>query len=104
MDFIFVYITTKDKEQALSIGRTLVRERLCACVNITDSMTSVYWWDEQVTTDSEAVLIAKTTSDKFNALEQRVKQLHTYSCPCIAALPVTRGSAQYLEWIKTHTE
>ncbi|MCL2689748.1 MAG: divalent-cation tolerance protein CutA, partial [Chitinispirillia bacterium] len=55
MTFILVYITTKDKEQALSIGRTLVQERLCACVNVIDSMTSIYQWEGQITTDNEAV-------------------------------------------------
>ncbi|MDR0307717.1 MAG: divalent-cation tolerance protein CutA [Chitinispirillales bacterium] len=102
MDPIFVYITAKDKEQALFIGKTLVRERLCACVNILDSVTSIYWWEGEIAADNEAVLIAKTSSEKFDALSERVNQLHTYSCPCIVALPVTHGNAQYLEWIKVN--
>jgi len=101
MNFILVYITAKDKEQALSIGRTLVEERLCACVNVIDSMTSIYQWEGQINTDNEAILIAKTASEKFDALQERVKELHSYSCPCIVSIPVSNGSAQYLEWMKS---
>ncbi|MCL2689018.1 MAG: divalent-cation tolerance protein CutA [Chitinispirillia bacterium] len=101
MNFILVYITAKDKEQALSIGKTLVEERLCACVNILDSMTSIYQWEGEITTDNEAVLIAKTITEKFDALQNRVKELHTYTCPCIVSIPISDGSAQYLHWLKS---
>ena len=99
MDFVFVYITAKDKEQALAIGKTLVEERLAACVNVIDGMTSIYRWEGEICTDSEAVLIAKTSSERFEALAARVKQLHTYTCPCIVSLPVIGGSSGYLEWL-----
>jgi periplasmic divalent cation tolerance protein len=99
MDFIFTYITTKDKEQALTIGKTLVDERLAACVNILDSMTSIYRWKEEICTDSEAVLIAKTTSEKIELLTMRVKQLHSYDCPCIVSIPITDGNKEYLDWL-----
>ncbi|MDR3011683.1 MAG: divalent-cation tolerance protein CutA [Chitinispirillales bacterium] len=99
MDFVLAYITAKDKGQALSIGKALVEERLAACVNVVDGMTSVYWWDGKVNTDDEAVLIAKTTAEKFQLLIDRVKQLHSYTCPCIVSLPITGGSEGYLEWL-----
>jgi periplasmic divalent cation tolerance protein len=99
MSFVLAYITTKDKEQAMSIGQALVEERLAACVNVMDNMTSVYRWEGKICTDSEAVLIAKTSSEKFEALTARVKQLHTYTCPCVVSIPITGGSEGYLEWL-----
>jgi periplasmic divalent cation tolerance protein len=99
MEYLFAYITAKDREQALTIGRTLVEERLAACVNVLDGMTSIYRWDGEICTDNEAVLIAKTTSEKFSALTERVKQLHSYTCPCIVSIPVTGGSEGYLNWL-----
>ncbi|MCL1947601.1 MAG: divalent-cation tolerance protein CutA [Chitinivibrionia bacterium] len=98
-DFIFAYITAKDKEQALSIGKKLIEERLAGCVNILDNMLSIYKWEGKVCAENEAVLIAKTTSEKFSSLAARVKELHTYDCPCIAALPVINGNSQYLDWL-----
>jgi periplasmic divalent cation tolerance protein len=99
VDFIIAYITTKDRDQALAIGRALVEERLAACVNVIGGMTSIYRWDGEICTDDEAVLIAKTSACKFGALSARVKQLHTYTCPCVVSIPITGGSEEYLCWL-----
>jgi len=103
-DFVIAYITAKDREQAMAIGKTLVCERLAACVNVFDGMTSIYRWDGEINTDDEAVLIAKTSSARFQALTARVKQLHTYTCPCVISIPVTGGSSEYLGWLSEQVE
>ena len=99
----FVYMTAKDREEATSLGRTLVEERLAACVNVLDGMTSLYWWEGKVQEDNEAVLIAKTADEKTEALIERAKALHSYDCPCIVALPVSAGNEAFLEWIEQET-
>lgn len=103
MQTMFVYATAASREEALSIGRTLVGERLAACANILDGMTSVYWWEQRVQEASEASLILKTTSDLVPALILRVKQLHSYECPAIVALPIAQGNPDYLAWIDNET-
>ncbi len=55
-----VYITTKDKQKAKKIGKTLVKENLAACVNIVDGMETIYRWEGEIIEDTEAILIAKT--------------------------------------------
>ncbi|MFP4012804.1 MAG: divalent-cation tolerance protein CutA [Chitinispirillaceae bacterium] len=100
MEFVFAYITTKDNAQALSIGKALVQERLAACINVLDPMTSVYWWEGKLTENRETVLVAKAIKENFPALVERVKQLHSYECPCVVALPITDGSREYLQWIE----
>jgi len=97
--YVLAYITAKDKTQALSIGRALVEERLAACVNVIDGMISVYRWEGEINEDHEAILIAKTSSEKFNALTERVKQLHTYDCPCVISIPIINGNKEYLDWL-----
>ena len=99
----FVYMTTSDKAEALKIGRLLVEERLVACVNVIDSMTSLYWWDGDVQESGEVVLIAKTRTDLVEKLIGRVRSLHSYSCPCIVSWPIQTGNDAYLEWIRTET-
>jgi periplasmic divalent cation tolerance protein len=103
-NFVLAYITAKDKAQALSIGRTLVEERLAACANVIDGMTSVYHWEGEICEDSEAILIAKTAAEKIEALTERVKQLHTYSCPCVVAIPLADGTGnkEYLDWLRNN--
>lgn len=100
MQLIFVYITTKDKLQATQIGKVLVEEHLAACVNILDAMQSIYLWNGALQQESEAVLIAKTTESMLEKLTSRVKELHTYSCPCIISLPIQGGNNDYLSWLE----
>ena len=94
-----VYITAPDRDTALAIGRSLVQQRLAACVNLLDGMSSIYEWQGELQQDNEVVLIAKTQAANFDALCRRVKEQHPYDCPCIVALPISAGHAPFLEWI-----
>lgn len=100
MPVSFVYITAKDKGEALAIGRALVDERLAACVNVLGDMTSIYRWEGRVEEAAEAVVIAKTATDRVDRLVARVKELHSYACPCAVAWPIESGLAPYLDWIE----
>lgn len=97
----YIHITTSSKEEARKIGRILVEERLAACVNILDGMESIYRWKGKIEEANECVLIAKTSYSKVRALTNRVKELHSYSCPCIVSLTITEdeGNKEYLDWL-----
>lgn len=103
MDLVFVYMTAASREEAMRIGRALVEERLAACVNVLGGMTSVYRWEGVVETAEEVAFIAKTRRDLFEPLAARVRELHSYTVPCIVALPVERGNAAYLDWLRAET-
>jgi periplasmic divalent cation tolerance protein len=103
MDAIAVYITCKDSDQARTIGNTLVREHVVACVNIIDAMQSIYWWQGDICNDTECILIAKTRASLFDAVVRRTKELHTYQVPCIVAFPITYSNPDYLKWIEENT-
>ncbi|MGM0546731.1 MAG: divalent-cation tolerance protein CutA [Bacteroidota bacterium] len=96
-----VYITTKDKQEAKSIGKKLVKERLAACVNIVDGMEAIYRWKGEIVEESETILIAKTPYHNVKDLTERVKQLHSYECPCIISLQLTEqeGNEEYQQWL-----
>jgi len=100
MDPVFVYITAASGDEAHRIARALVEERLAACVNMLDGMTSVYRWNGAIEQASEVVLIAKTRADRFDRLAARIRELHSYECPCIVMLPIAAGDAGYLDWIR----
>jgi periplasmic divalent cation tolerance protein len=99
MTVIFVYVTTASREEALLIGRALVGERLAACANVIDGMRSIYRWNDEIRDEGETVLILKSLATALPALTARIKALHSYECPCVAALPVTGGNDAFLEWI-----
>ncbi len=98
-DLRLVYMTAGSTEEARLIGETLVAERLAACVNLVDGMTSIYRWEGEIQRETETVLIAKTTERQVMALTDRVKALHSYDCPCVLSLPIDSGNADFLKWI-----
>lgn len=98
-----VYVTVPTREEALKIGRTVVAERWAACANVLAGITSFYWWEQSLQEDAESVLILKTRSDLVAALTERIKELHSYACPCVVALPIHGGNAAFLDWIGGET-
>ena len=100
---VLVYITCRDPAQAEAIARPLVGERLAACANLIPGMRSLYRWQGALESAEETVLILKTTAVRVPALSARVKQLHTYTVPCVVAVPVVDGSPEYLAWIAAET-
>lgn len=100
---IVVLITTGSLEEGREIARTLVQERLAACVNIVSPIHSVYRWEGELNDDQEVLLIAKTATGMLEELAGRVKQLHSYAVPEIIALPILAGSDDYLRWIDAET-
>lgn len=99
-----LYVTTKDVEQARTIGRLAVEKQLAACANILPAMHSIYRWEGQLTEDTESVLILKTTSQQVDALTAFIEQTHSYDCPCVLVLAIEGGSNGYLQWIETQTK
>lgn len=103
MDARMLYITASSRDEAKKIGRALVEARLAACANVIDGMESTYWWEGKLAEDREAVLIVKTRADLVAAVTARVKALHSYSVPCVVALPILDGNPDYLDWIAAET-
>jgi periplasmic divalent cation tolerance protein len=104
MNPMMIYITAKNAHEAEAIGTALVEERLVACVNIISDVLSIYRWKGSIERETEAVLIAKTRESLVDTIIDRVKLLHSYECPCIEAIPITKGNPDYLKWIIDETE
>ena len=98
-----IYLTAPDRESALVLARALVGERLVACANVLDGATSVYWWDGKVCEETEAVLVCKTREELVETVISRVRELHSYACPCVVALPIEAGNPAFLDWIRAET-
>jgi periplasmic divalent cation tolerance protein len=103
-EFIIVFITAPNEEEAVKISHALVGERLAACVNIVRSVRSIYRWQGRVEDEQEVLIIVKTRKSLFERLRECVKNLHSYSVPEIIGLPLTEGSKEYLDWLGQETD
>jgi len=97
-DFLLLLSTCGTADEARRIARTLVDERLAACVNIT-KIDSIYRWKDQIEEREEQLLIIKTRSSIYEKAEKRIRALHSYELPEIIALKVEKGYPPYLDWI-----
>ena len=97
--FRVVLVTAGSEDEAAKIARALVDERLAACVNIVPGARSIYRWRGAVEDEREVLMIIKTAAAALDALEARVRELHSYEVPEVLALPVDKGSGPYLDWL-----
>lgn len=102
--YVMIYVTYPTDECAREISRALLEGRLVACANIFPAHESLYWWEGKVQSAAETAVIYKTTNDEFEALQDKIAELHPYDCPCIVALPIENGYAPFLQWIEAETK
>jgi periplasmic divalent cation tolerance protein len=100
---IIVYCTIASDEEGRQLARTLIGEQLAACVSLLPGVTSIYPWDGAVEESQEVLLMIKTTQPRWNALRERILQLHAYAVPELLATPVLDGNPRYLDWIDSST-
>jgi periplasmic divalent cation tolerance protein len=103
MEFVLAYMTAGSEEEARTVARTLVEERLAACVNILGPATSIYHWEGAIEEAREVILIAKTRRALFDRLTERVRAIHGYEVPCVLELAIGRGNPAYLTWLADET-
>lgn len=94
-----VLTTVGDREAAERLARTLVEERLAACVNVLPAMQSVYRWKGQIESAVEQLLVIKTRTADYAAVESRIRALHPYELPEVIAVPIVAGLPAYLAWL-----
>jgi len=99
MSVKLVYVTAPSRSEAEQIAEISVTEKLAACANILEGVTSIFEWEGALCRENESVLILKTTEERIEALTERIKQLHSYDCPCIVALPIESGNSDFLKWV-----
>jgi periplasmic divalent cation tolerance protein len=100
---VVVLTTMPDDARTDELARTLVHERLAACVSVSGPMTSTYRWKGAIEQDVERQVVIKTTADRLDALRRRLPDLHPYEVPEFLVLGVEQGSEAYLAWVTETT-
>ncbi len=96
---LLVFCTCPDTASAEQIARALVEGRHAACVNVLPGVQSVYRWQGKVESARESVLLIKTTTESYPALERAVRDAHRYELPELIAVPIHTGLEPYLHWV-----
>ena len=104
MSVVVVLSTFPSADVAAAVARTLVEERLAACVNIVPAVRSIYRWDGVIRDDAEVLAIIKTTVERVVAMRERLVELHPYDVPEAIELPVAGGHTPYLAWVTGEVE
>ena len=94
-----LYVTCANHQEARRIAGVLVEEKLVACANIMPPHTAVYRWQEEVRDEPEVAMVLKTRAELTARVAERIKGLHSYSVPCVVALPIQGGNPDFLTWI-----
>jgi len=102
-EYVIVLTTLPGDFDCRAFGRTVVEERLAACVNILPPMESVYRWEGRVEQETERQILIKTSRDRIVALWDRIREMHPYETPEFVVLSIQDGSDGYLRWIGEST-
>jgi periplasmic divalent cation tolerance protein len=95
---IVIFSTCGSRKEAERIAHDIVTRKFAACVNIMP-VTSYYGWKGKIRHDREYLMVAKTRSELFSKLKDRILALHTYQLPEIVSLEIAGGYEKYLDWI-----
>ncbi len=100
MSIVSVYAVFASAEEAERIGRTMIEERLAACINILAPVRSIYRWKGKVETADEVAAILKTHHWRGDALIARIAELHSYEVPCVVSWPIEKIVGRYADWVE----
>lgn len=101
---IIIIVTCKNNHEATKIAQRLLEKKLVACAKITPFVHSLFLWPPKsgkIKEANEVMLICKTLEDKWNAIEKEVPAIHSYENPEIYAIPASRISKKYLNWVNS---
>jgi len=98
-EYVVLFITAADEEEARLISRVLLEQRKAACINIVPGVSSLFWWQGNIDSTQESLLVVKTRAMLVKEVVQLVKEIHSNDVPEIIALPIVGGNQDYLEWV-----
>lgn len=101
---VFLYVTFSSEDEAKKIGKILLENRLCACVNIYPQVRSIYWWEGKLEEAMESIMIIKTRKSLAKKVEETILKYHSYTIPCIMVFSAEEGFKSFIEWIYKETK
>ena len=101
VEYVQVITVAGSREEAEKISQTVVEKRLAGCAQVFGPITSTYWWQGKIDKAEEWLCLIKSRTDLYEELESTIRQVHSYEVPEILAMPITKGSRSYLDWLES---
>ncbi|MGQ0641650.1 MAG: divalent-cation tolerance protein CutA [Gemmatimonadaceae bacterium] len=102
-DAVVLLTTVANSDEGVQLIRTLLDRRLIACGTMLQGARSFYRWEGKIADEQEVVVLLKTRSAIYHAIEQAFLELHPYKVPELLALEVRAGLEKYVSWINSET-
>lgn len=96
---IIVVMVTVPAGKVDVLVQTLLKKRLCACINIINGVESFFWWEGKIDSADESILIIKTKKDLFEKLKEEIEKLHPYTVVEIISWDIDRVNDRYNDWV-----
>ena len=103
-DIVSIYALFGSAEEARSICRKAVEEKLAACANILAPCHSLYRWEGRIEEASEVPAVLKTRADLSERLIALIDELHSYEVPAAVAWKIDAAIPAYIDWVRTETK
>ncbi len=97
---VLILVTAGARDDAERLGEALVVERLAACCSVVPTVHSVYFWEDQLQREHEALLLVKTVESRAAEVQEYVRAHNTYQLPEILQVQIEGGSSEYLNWVE----
>ena len=97
--FLIIKTTGNDKNILEKIANKLLKDKICACVNLISNVHSLYYWNKKLQKDEEYILLIKTLKKNEVMAYKNIKLLHNYKVPEISSIEITNSNKEYFNWL-----
>lgn len=91
---------TSPEEDASRLASGLVDRKLAACVQVVSGAQSVFFWSGEVQSETEALLVIKTSTELQDEITAFLNAEHPYDVPEFLLFPISGGHSDYLSWMQ----
>jgi len=98
-DLLIGWTTCDNSDVAERLAHELVERDLAACVQIEESVRSIFKWDGETQSNLECRLCVKFAADKLDLVNTFIKVNHPYENPEWIVTEPVHVSPKYLSWV-----
>jgi len=96
--FCVIWLTCPSHDEAECIAQRLLEKKMIACAKFLP-IQALFQWRGTIDKGEEILMSVETILEKFDAIEQEVRTMHSYETFVLIAMPLVRVSSKAQQWI-----